>query len=157
MKQPGSKLGWLGALWVCSVFADQPVMNEVPRWDGGYGAQVFQEWRQSDDLMRGGNTLPNPDNLEYEKRITHLEGVYTWTKALRVTLKLPWVDQKRRVMEEDGSVRWQHSQGFDDVKLALPVRKYINQPRSSGHVGVVPQTRFGLQKDSNSSQTLFGR
>lgn len=126
-----------------SAFADQPIMNEVPRWDGGYGVQVFQEYRWSDDLMRGDRDLPNPDDLKSEKRITHIEGVYTWRKWIRVTAKLPWVDQKRDVLDDNGTVRRQHSAGWDDIKLALPLRKYFNHPRASGNRGIVPQVRFG--------------
>ena len=48
-------------LLLCSshVFSDQPVMNEVPRWDNGYGFQVFQEWRWSDDLKDGNRNFAN--------------------------------------------------------------------------------------------------
>ena len=127
----------------CISFADQPVMNEVPRWSNGYGFQVFQEFRWSNDLMSGDTSLPNPENLRYAKRITHLEGVYTWRKWIRMTAKLPWVDQKRRVIDEHGTVRWERNRGLDDVKLAMPLRYYTNRPRYSGHIGIVPQVRFG--------------
>lgn len=136
-------IGSLVCLFATSSLADQPIMSEVPRWDGGYGFQVFQEYRWSDDLMRGGTDLPNPADLESRKRITHLEGVYTWRKWIRVTAKLPWVDQERDVLGDDGVVRRQTSEGWDDIKLALPLRKYFNLPRSSGNRGIVPQVRFG--------------
>ena len=152
MKYADLKIGYLLATlfagaWV--TYADQPIMNEVPRWEGGYGVQVFQEWRWSDDLMRGRRDLPNPEDLRYEKRITHFEGVYTWRKWIRVTAKLPWVEQKRRIIDTDGSVRWQRSSGLDDAKLALPLRYYTNRPRYSGHFGIAPQIRFG--GDDNDS------
>lgn len=131
------------SLTACMAHADQPIMNEVPRWNGGYGAQVFQEFRWSSDLMRGSSDVPNPGKRRYEKRITHLEGVYTWHKSIRVTAKLPWVQQNRRVMDAAGTVRRERNSGFDDVRLALPLRRYVNQPRHSGHLGVVPQVRFG--------------
>ena len=122
-------------------------MNEVPRWDGGYGIQVFQEFRWSDDLMRGSTNLPNPGNLRYEKWITHIEGVYTWRKWIRVTAKLPFVSQERRILGENGMVRTQRNTGFDDVRVALPLRYYINKPRYSGHIGLVPQIRSGGEDD----------
>ena len=129
------------------VLADQPIMNEVPRWDGGFGIQIFQEFQWSNDLMRGSRDLSNPFNLRYEKLITHFEGVYTWHKWVRITAKLPWVDQKRRVIDQNGVVRTQKNSGFDDAKLALPLRYYINEYGYSGHVGIVPQIRFGGNDD----------
>ena len=80
---------WL--LLAISACADQPIMNEVPRWSGGYGVQVFQEIRRSDDLFDGSSKAPNPDGLWEEKRITHFEGVYTFERWIRLTAKLPWV------------------------------------------------------------------
>ena len=145
MRCAGLKISCWSALLIAIglAHADQPIMNEVPRWDGGWGVQIFQEWRWSDTLMQGSSDLPNPENLRYEKRITHLEGVYTWHKWIRLTAKLPWVEQKRRVINEDGTRRWQKSEGFDDARLALPLRYYTNQPLYSGHIGIVPQLRFG--------------
>ncbi|NKB23283.1 MAG: hypothetical protein GKR87_02620 [Kiritimatiellae bacterium] len=130
-------------LTACMAYADQPIMNEVPRWDGGYGVQVFQEFQWSDDLMRGNAGLPNPENLQYEKRITHLQGVYTFRKEFRVTAKLPWVEQKRRLIDKHGVTRWQRNTGVDDATLALPLRYYTNKRHYSGHIGIVPQIRFG--------------
>jgi len=33
--------------------------------------------------------------------------------------------------------------GFDDIKIAVPLRKYMNRAKYSGHIGIVPQIRFG--------------
>ena len=134
-------------LFLCPARADQPIMNEVPRWNGGYGGQVFQEFRWSDDFMRGSSDLPNPDNLRYEKSITSFEGVYTWHKSIRVTAKIPYVNQKRITLNDNGSTQRQKSSGWDDIQLALPIRKYRNRRHSSGHVGIVPQIRFGGNND----------
>ena len=32
--------------------ADQPIMNMMPRWDGGYGWQALYERMDRDDLLR---------------------------------------------------------------------------------------------------------
>ncbi len=118
--------------------ADQPIMNEVPRWDGGYGFQVFSESRSSKDLKFHNNKLDNPNNNHYRKHITHLEGVYTWTKWIRLTVKIPWVQQSKKLLNVEES-----NQGFSDIKLALPLRHYYNEDGYSGHYGIVPQIRFG--------------
>ena len=138
----------LGAALLCSLsahsaFADQPIMNEVPRWDGGWGYQVFQEWRESNQLMNGNRELNNPDNLNYRKNITHIEGVYTWQKWIRLTMKIPLVTQARTVLDEQGNPARQSSSGNDDIKIALPLKYYINRPGSSGNLSFTPQIRFG--------------
>jgi hypothetical protein len=134
-------------LCLCPARADQPVMNEVPRWNGGYGGQIFQEFRWSDDLMRGSADLSNPDKLRYEENITSFEGVYTWHKSIRVTAKVPYVNKRRIAVNKDGSTQWQKSSGLDDTKLAVPIRKYRNRRHYSGHMGIVPQVRFGGNSD----------
>lgn len=46
---------WLAATAapVASVWADQPIMNMMPRWDGGYGFQVLAERLHRSDLKQG--------------------------------------------------------------------------------------------------------
>ena len=132
----------LSSVAVSSAFADQPIMNEVPRWDGGYGFQVFGEWRESSQLMDGNRKLANPNGLNYEKNITHIEGVYTWHKWIRATLKIPLVNQNRTVLDAQGNAIRQSSSGNDDIKIALPLKYYMNRPGRSGHVGFTPQVRF---------------
>ena len=126
--------------------ADQPVMNEVPRWAGGYGGQVFEEFRWSNDLYDGDSKAANPNRLRYEKHITHFEAVYTFESWIRVTAKLPYVRQKRQIMD-NGVKRWQKEEGWDDLKLAVPIRKYVNKRTHSGHYGIVPQVRLPVGDD----------
>ena len=131
-----------------SLFADQPIMSEVPRWDGGYGFQVFQEFRWSDQLRLGSDKQNNALGLDYTKAITHFEGVYTWHKWIRFTFKIPYVVQSRKV-DQGGNVVKQKGQGFDDIKLALPLKKYFNKRGYSGNFGFVPQVRaFGDDNDA---------
>ena len=33
-------------VWCSSVHGEQPVFGEMPRWDGGYGVQLVQLFRQ---------------------------------------------------------------------------------------------------------------
>ena len=135
----------LGVALLPPIFAQagQPVMSEVPRWDGGYGYQVFQERRESSQLMDGSRELANSNGLNYEKNITHIEGVYTWKKWIRATLKIPLVNQTRTLLDDQGNVISQRGTGNDDITLALPLKYYINRPRSSGNYSVTPQVRFG--------------
>lgn len=129
--------------------ADQPIMSEVPRWDGGYGIQIFEELRWSDDLRLGSDRQANALNQKYWKHYTHIEGVYTWHKWIRFTFKVPYVVQERTVDDGLGNAIKQKGQGFGDVKFALPLKKYFNKRRYSGNFGIVPQLRtFGDDKDA---------
>ncbi len=131
-----------------SAAADQPIMDEVPRWQGGYGVQVFIEHRWSDNLMSGSTELDNPSGLYENKQLTHLEAVYTFEPWLRITGKLPYVRQWRRRADPGGGTSTERNDGFDDLTLALPIRKYTNGWGYSGHFGIVPQIRLPVGEDS---------
>lgn len=140
---------------ICFLNADQPIMNEVPRWDGGYGIQVFQEFRWSDELKLGKNKLANPNGLDYKKQMTHIEGVYTWTKWIRATFKIPIVSQERKILDANNQVVEESGTGLGDVKLALSLRKYVNKRKFSGHLGITPQIRLAGE-DKHSFQISDG-
>ena len=44
--------------------AHQPVMDMAPRWQEGWGFQVRNEYRFSDELLRGDSDVPNPRGRE---------------------------------------------------------------------------------------------
>ena len=64
----------LGFLAQSQINADQPIMNMMPRWDGGYGFQIRAEHIHRSDLKQG-NDVVAPDYFEDIHQI-HLEGVY---------------------------------------------------------------------------------
>mgnify|MGYP000897789518 CR=1 FL=1 len=72
-----------------TVQADQPIMNMMPRWDGGYGFQVRTEHIHRDDLKQGSDVVASGFTEDITK--LHLEGVYTWDRSIRLTFKLPYV------------------------------------------------------------------
>ena len=43
----------LGAAFSSVSRADQPIFNEMPRWDNGWGFQLIEEYRHDSDLMSG--------------------------------------------------------------------------------------------------------
>ena len=82
--------------WIClaswvvaSVCADQPIMNMMPRWDGGYGWQVLYDTVHRDDLLRGDAVVGSGWSETIHQ--AHLQGVYTWDRSIRITAKLPIV------------------------------------------------------------------
>ena len=105
--------------------ADQPIMNMMPRWDGGYGFQVLAEHTHRSDLKQGDDTIASG----FTEDITqlHFQGVYTWDRSVRLTFKLPYtVDARREVLGENGEKVVQHDEGIGDLTLALPLKRYFN-------------------------------
>lgn len=88
-----------------SIAAHQPIIDMAPRWNDGYGVQVRTEHANSDTT-------------------TWLEGVYTFQKAVRATLKIPTID---------GDV--------GDAIFALPLKNYTNDAALTYNWGVTPAIR----------------
>jgi len=72
-------------------------MDMAPRWDGGYGFQV-----------------------RFENDNTWYEGVYTFDKSVRVTVKIP----------QNGS-----------AILAMPLKHYVNKKGFTSNYSVTPQVK----------------
>lgn len=123
--------------------ADQPVFNEMPRWDNGWGIQVVEEYRTESELLDGENKVGS--GFREDVHIMHIEGVYTWDKAIRLTLKLPYViDARRELPDGAGGKTVQHDSGFGDMTLALPLKKYFNLEGRSGSWTIAPQLKVPL-------------
>lgn len=126
--------------------ADQPIFNEMPRWDNGWGFQLIQEYRHERDLL-SGNTVVGPGFSE-NIHLLHLEGVYTWDRSIRLTFKLPYViDARRELLTIGGGKFAQHDEGFGDATVALPLKRYFNLDGRSGSWTVAPQLRIPFAKD----------
>jgi hypothetical protein len=76
--------------------AHQPVMDMAPRWQGGWGFQLRNEHRSSNELRRGDSAVPNPLGRKRQVNTTWLEGVYTFRRELRLTAKIPWVGRREK-------------------------------------------------------------
>ena len=112
-------------------FADQPVMNEAPRWAGGWGFQVRHLHRSSDTLLQGDDEVNNPLGLDRRVDTTWLEGVYTFDRSKRITVKITWVDQRRTTNVGGQAVR-QHSNGLGDIVSQLEHQKVYDLQVSVG-------------------------
>ena len=131
----------LGLLFASFLMADEPIMNMMPRWKGGWGIQTIFEHRTERDLLLG-ERIANKGFGE-EVNIIHLEGVYTWEKAIRLTAKLPYVINARREMPAAlGGT--QYDKGIGDLTLALPLKKYFNLDGRSGSWSFKPMLRVPL-------------
>ena len=112
-------------------WADQPIMNMMPRWDGGYGFQVLAEQLHRSDLKQGDDVVARGFTEDVTQ--LHLQGVYTWDRSIRLTAKLPYVvDARREVLGPLGQKVVQRDEGIGDLTVALPLKKYFNLSERSG-------------------------
>lgn len=91
--------------------------------------------------MSGTKDTENPLGRKLEIRTTWLEGVYTFKRELRVTAKVPWIDQSRTVLEAGTPVR-QRGRGIGDAILGLQLKRYYNKESSTGNFGLTPSVRM---------------
>ena len=123
-----------GLVLLCAQFrvhGDEPIMNMMPRWSGGWGYQVHYEYRTESDLLMGSEELYK--GFSEKVSLLHLEGVYTWKKEIRLTAKLPFViDAEREIPDGSGGKKTQTDSGVGDLTLALPLKKYFNLDGKSG-------------------------
>lgn len=133
---------------VPNAWADQPIMNMMPRWDGGYGIQVLAETIHRSDLKQGKEVLARGHREDIQQ--LHLQGVYTWDRAIRLTFKLPYVTEARREMPGAGSSKTiEHDKGWGDLTLALPLKNYFNLNQRTGNWSITPQVRVPLGKKTS--------
>ncbi len=136
-------------------FAHQPVMDMAPRWQRGYGVQVRHVWRESDQLKDGDADAANPFGREQRVNTTWLEGVYTFTRAARVTFKLPWIDQSRTVVRGGVPVK-ETGNGLGDLILGVPLKRYHNRGSTTGNIGLTPNLRLPTGSTSDAFPTGDG-
>ena len=118
--------------------AEQPIFDEMPRWTGGWGYQVLQEYRHERGLYDGQTSLGS--SLDRSAHILHVQGVYTWHRSIRLTAKLPVVlEAERQVLSANGEVVEHKQSGLGDIAFALPLKKYFNLDGRSGSWTFAPQ------------------
>lgn len=136
-------IGFLIASGVSALRADQPIFNEMPRWDNGWGIQFVEQYRHESDLMSGSRVVGQ--GLSEDVHLLHVEGVYTWDKSVRVTAKLPLVlDARRELLSESGETFTQRDEGIGDATIAVPLKRYFNLDGRSGSWTFAPQIRIPL-------------
>ena len=120
--------------------AEQPIFDEMPRWNGGWGVQLLHELRTESALLSGDT--PVGSGFTEEVFLLHVEGVYTWTKALRLTVKLPMVLRATRTLPDaEVALRTERDSGIGDPTIALPLKSYFNLDGRSGSFTFTPQIK----------------
>ena len=131
--------------------ADQPIMNMMPRWDDGYGFQIRQESIIRRDLLLGNQVIGS--GFSEELKITHLEAVYTFDRSVRITAKFPYIIQaNREILGKDNEKVLEKFNGWGDLTLALPLKKYFNLDGRSGSWTFTPQIRVPIESSIDSYQ-----
>ena len=124
-------------------------MDMAPRWEGGWGFQWRYEYRESGKLLNGDSKASNPFGRDKKVEKLWLEGVYTFKRELRLTLKVPWVEQSRTVVEGASAVKLRGS-GLGDSILGLQLKHYYNKDKSTGNFGLTPSIRVPSGSTSDS-------
>ena len=122
-------------------YGHQPVMDEAPRWEGGYGFQFRFESFGSDDLLDDDSKQDNPLGLSRYVDKTWFEGVYTFDRSKRITFKLPYIKQRRRVALGNSSLQ-QSSEGVGDLILGVPLKLYENKVSYTSNFSFTPSIRL---------------
>ena len=134
-------------IFLSTAFAHQPVMDMAPRWAGGYGFQIRYELFGSDTYLDEYANISN--QLSFNQKTMWLEGVYTWKRSVRATVKIPY----HQVKSEHQLIDWgnpiKEGKGLGDIIVALPLKKYFNLKRSTGNFGVTPQIRLKTGDNSD--------
>ncbi|GEM_PF-232792 len=150
---------WAALLSVCFVLvgsslrADQPIFNEMPRWNNGWGIQGIYEFAYNPNFMDGDSVVAN--DLSESIQQFHLEGVYTWKRWIRITAKIPYVIHAERELPSPTGPIKQTDEGLGDITLALPLKKYFNLDGRSGSWTFAPQLR--IPTASKSGYDVYNR
>ena len=120
--------------------ADQPIMNMMPRWDGGYGWQILYESLNRDNLLQAKEVIGRGWTEDVQQ--VSFQGVYTWDRSIRLTVKVPYVINAERENLISGQKIYQKDKGLGDLTIALPLKKYFNLMKRTGSWTVAPQIRI---------------
>ena len=146
------------ALLCSEARTEQPIFDEMPRWNDGWGVQVLAEYQRARHLLDGSDVFA-PDTPE-SAYILRVEGVYTFTKAYRLTLKIPVVLDAQRTQPVGPSRQLvsQTDQGLAAPVLTMPLKSYFNLDGRSGSWTLAPQVsvRVGPQRDYTPIPQVWG-
>ena len=141
-----------------AVRAEQPIFDEMPRWSGGWGFQLLQDYRHYE--RREGEAERDGGLAERRAHRFHLQGVYTWQRWIRVTAKLPYLLREERVEFDASGIAPEEQRrerhGLGNLTLALPLKRYFNLDGRSGSWTLNPQIRLPTAMGGNDPDTGAG-
>ena len=131
----------VSAMLAAPALAHQPVMDMAPRWKGGYGFQIRQTHYGSSSLLNGTSEIANPFGLDKSVSTTWLEGIYTFRREVRLTVKIPYIDQSRTGLQGGAPVS-ASGRGLGDVVIGLPLKRYENRETATSNIAITPSIRL---------------
>lgn len=129
--------------------AHQPVMDMAPRWKDGWGFQLRQEHYGSDELLAGDSDVANPFGRDKSVDTTWLEGIYTFRREVRLSVKIPYVDKSRTILR-DGAPITESGSGLGDIIIGLPLKRYTNDVSATSNIAVTPSIRLPTGSTSDA-------
>lgn len=124
-----------------NAWSHQPVMDMAPRWEHGYGFQVRLESHGSDTLLNGDSKIDNAFGREDDVKTTWLEGIYTFRREVRLSVKIPYVDHQRTAVQNGAPVRLSGS-GLGDIIIGVPLKRYTNDASATRNIAFTPSIRL---------------
>ncbi len=131
----------LGFALTNDVWAHQPVMDMAPRWEHGYGFQIRHESYGSDTLLNGDSEVDNSFDRDNDVNITWLEGIYTLRREVRLSVKIPYVDHQRTVVQNGVPVQ-ESGEGLGDIIVGVPLKRYKNDASATRNIAFTPSIRL---------------
>ena len=131
----------LGFALTNDVWAHQPVMDMAPRWEHGYGFQIRHESYGSDTLLNGDSEVDNSFDRDNDVNITWLEGIYTFRREVRLSVKIPYVDHQRTVVQNGVPVQ-ESGEGLGDIIVGVPLKRYKNDASATRNIAFTPSIRL---------------
>ena len=110
---------------VATAQAEQPVFDEMPRWTGGWGYQVLQEYRYENGLYDGNQSLGS--GLDRSAHILHVQGYTLGIEAFVLLRSFPWF--LRLNVEVYPRTARLYSISKDAWRYCVRVTKEVFQPR----------------------------
>jgi hypothetical protein len=132
------------------VVAHQPVMDMAPRWEGGYGFQFRYENQDKTTLFQGTSKTSNPLGLQSKNATLWLEGVYTFTREKRLTLKIPYTSKSETRATSLTGTETVNSAGLGDIIVGFPNKWYFNKPGLTGNISFTPSLKLPTGKQGEA-------
>ena len=138
---PGDRMTRDGTLWLDypSVGGPSPKANIEATTSTEYHYQ-HSLWMQNDE-SRPWVSASMAEGLERFVNTTWLEGVYTFHRSVRLTVKIPFIDQRRDV-NQNGLPEYQSTSGVGDIVIGLPLKRYSNHRGMTQNWSITPSLRI---------------
>lgn len=141
-------------IWQPETRAHQPVMDMAPRWKGGKGFQIRFEHDRKDVWDGAQSATPGTEIPLLDETLTAWwEGVYTFTRETRITLKAPFVSRLTKTAQ-NGTPLETRAKGLGDLVLGFQNKRYFNRDGITGNVSLTPSLR--LPSGTNLTGLNFG-